>query len=151
MQNAMVGGGGGRWGQKWRVRGKNEKGERKREENYIRNEGKCIFLGYKLQKISQRGLPTPPADGKKTNLKSEKRGVGKWSKCTIYIPKNIFSRAWRDGSMITSRALKNFWPRNNIHLFKVLLITNVGTITFPLLDYWKVKTKIGNWRIIVSP
>ena len=41
-------------GKKIGVREKNEKGERKNEENYIKigEKGlKCIFLGYKLKKI----------------------------------------------------------------------------------------------------
>ena len=39
------------------------KREREKEENYIEKPGKralkCIFLGYKLQKFSRGGLPTP--------------------------------------------------------------------------------------------
>ena len=56
MQNTMVRGGGMiSWGKKIGVREKNEKGERKKEENYIKKWGKGLknasFWGYKLKKI----------------------------------------------------------------------------------------------------
>ena len=43
LQNTMVGGGDGRWGKKIENKDlgeKNEKGERKREENYMKTRGK---------------------------------------------------------------------------------------------------------------
>ena len=75
-------------GETWKIkRGKNEKGERKREDNYIKTGKKAlkfIFLGYKLQKFL-RGFP--PANlfiGEKNE--AQMRGEWEWSKCTTYIP-----------------------------------------------------------------
>ena len=44
MQNTIVGGGGSCWRKKkkLKIRGKKDEGERKREENYIKNRGKGL-------------------------------------------------------------------------------------------------------------
>ena len=66
----------------------------KKGENYVKKGEKCIFLGYKLKKISRGGLPTPPAarrklicGGKKMNLK---RGGGGNYQNAQYIPLDIY-------------------------------------------------------------
>ena len=67
MQNTMVrGGGNGQPGKKMKlgVREKNEKGERKKEENYIKKGERGLKNASPWavisKKISRGGLPTPP-------------------------------------------------------------------------------------------
>ena len=64
MQNTMVRGGDGQPGKKMKLGVKNEKGERKKEENYIKKGERGLKNASPraviLKKKSRGGLPTPP-------------------------------------------------------------------------------------------